>query len=87
MAEFHRLLAWERGDITPMLEKITAPTLVLWGQENPQLPVEHVAGYESALINAQQIESIIYPGIGHVIPLEAPLRSAMDVEAFIRSTP
>jgi pimeloyl-ACP methyl ester carboxylesterase len=83
MAEFHRLLAWEKGDIRPTLALITSPTLILWGENNPQLPVEHVAQYRDALPNAQQLESIIYPGVGHVIPLEAPARSAADAAAFI----
>lgn len=87
MAEFHRLLAWERNDIRPMLQQIVAPTLILWGAENPQLPVEHVAEYESALINAQSVKSYIYPGVGHVIPLEAPAQSAADTAAFVHSTP
>lgn len=87
MAEFHRLRAWERGNIRPTLERITAPTLVLWGEENPQLPVEHVQQYHDALPNAAAVESIIYPGVGHVIPLETPAQSASDTAEFIRSNP
>ena len=83
MAEFHRLRAWERGDITPMLESITAPVLILWGEENPQLPVEHAEQYAEKLRNAQRIKIHIYPDVGHVIPLEIPLQSARDTAAFI----
>ncbi len=83
MGEFHRLLAWERGDIRPTLSRITAPTLVLWGEENPQLPVEHVALYEEALVNAPAHRSVIYPGVGHVIPIEAPAASVRDTRAFL----
>lgn len=83
MAEFHRLRAWERGDIRPMLEKITAPVLILWGEDNPQLPVEHAEQYAAALKNAQRIKIHIYPGIGHVIPLEAPEQSAADTATFL----
>jgi pimeloyl-ACP methyl ester carboxylesterase len=84
MAEFHRLGAWERGDITPILAKITAPTLVLWGEQNPQLPVEHVAQYRAALTNAPVVETVIYPNKGHVLPLEAPLESAKDTRDFLQ---
>lgn len=84
MAEFHRLRAWERGDITPALAKITAPTLVMWGEENPQLPVAHVAQYRAALTAAARVEAIVYPETGHVIPLERPRQSAVDVRAFLR---
>ncbi|MEH6586073.1 MAG: alpha/beta hydrolase [Halioglobus sp.] len=83
MAEFHRLRGWEKGDITATLEKITAPVLILWGEDNPQLPVEHAQQYAQALKNAQRIKIHIYPGIGHVIPLEAPQQSALDTAAFI----
>ena len=84
MAEFHRLRAWERGDIRPDLARITAPTLVMWGQENPQLPVEHVQQYAAALINAALVETRIYPGTGHVIPLERPTESAVDARDFLQ---
>lgn len=85
MAEFHRLRAWERGDITPMLEKITAPVLILWGEDNPQLPVEHVDQYAEALLNARYLKIHIYPGVGHVIPLEAPMQSARDTAQFLEA--
>lgn len=84
MAEFHRLRGWERGDITPMLEKITSPVLILWGEDNPQLPVEHVYQYAEALQNAARIKIIVYPDTGHVIPLEIPLRSAQDSAQFLQ---
>lgn len=83
MAEFHRLRAWERGDIAPALAQITAPTLVMWGRENPQLPVEHAAQYRAALTAAPTVETLVYDGVGHVIPLEAPRQSAMDARAFL----
>ncbi len=84
MAEFHRLLAWERGDASPQLSKISAPTLIMWGAQNPQLPVEHVQQYRAALINSESVESVIYPNIGHVIPLEIPGQSAEDVRTFLK---
>ncbi|MEP1472701.1 MAG: alpha/beta hydrolase [Halieaceae bacterium] len=85
MAEFQRLLAWEKGDITPDLARITAPTLIMWGEDNPQLPVEHVAQYKQSLVNARRVDTQIYAGIGHVIPLETPLQSARDARTFLRS--
>lgn len=84
MAEFGRMRAWERGDIAPDLGKIRAPTLILWGEKNPQLPVEHVAQYAEKLINAASIDHHIYPDVGHVIPLELPEQSAADVRDFLQ---
>jgi len=84
MAEFQRMQAWERGDITPELAAITAPTLIMWGEDNPQLPVEHVAQYAEKLVNASRVEQKIYPGVGHVIPLEIPGQSATDARDFLQ---
>jgi pimeloyl-ACP methyl ester carboxylesterase len=86
MAEYRRMQGWEKGDVTPYLAKITAPTLVMWGEKNPQLPVEHVAQYRDKLSGAARVEQRIYPGIGHVIPLELPRQSAIDAGAFLMET-
>jgi len=83
MAEFHRMMAWERGDISEDLAKIDVPVLIIWGQENPQLPVEHARQFKDGLVHSPRVEIAIYPGIGHVIPLEAPLRSAEDTRQFL----
>ena len=84
MAEFLRMQAWERGDISDDLARITAPTLIMWGEQNPQLPVEHVQQYTDKLINAVSVEQMIYPGVGHVIPLEIPGQSAEDLRRFLK---
>jgi pimeloyl-ACP methyl ester carboxylesterase len=84
MAEFKRMRAWERGDISEDLAMITAPTLIMWGEKNPQLPAEHVAQYTEKLINATKVEQRIYPGVGHVIPVEIPQQSAKDLRAFLQ---
>jgi pimeloyl-ACP methyl ester carboxylesterase len=84
MAEFHRMQAWERGDISSDLAKVTAPTLIMWGEQNPQLPVEHVGQFTEKLVNARQVEQQIYPGVGHVIPLEIPQQSAADARVFLQ---
>ena len=84
MAEFRRMLAWERGDITQELATITAPTLIMWGEDNPQLPASHAALFAEKLIKAPRVEQRVYPGVGHVIPLELPLQSALDASAFLK---
>ncbi|MEH6570637.1 MAG: alpha/beta hydrolase [Halioglobus sp.] len=84
MAEFKRMRAWERGDISADLARIKAPTLILWGEKNPQLPAEHVAQYTEKLSNAASVDQRIYSGVGHVIPVEIPQQSAEDVRAFLQ---
>jgi pimeloyl-ACP methyl ester carboxylesterase len=84
MAEFERMRAWDRRDISEDLAAIRAPTLVMWGEQNPQLPVSQAAGFVDRLINAERVEQRIYPGIGHVIPLEIPVQSARDARDFLQ---
>lgn len=83
MAEFHRMMAWERGDISDHLARVQAPVLILWGEDNPQLPVEHALQFKAKLTNSPRVETITYPNVGHVIPLEAPGRSAEDTRRFL----
>ena len=84
MAEFERMQAWEKGDISDDLAQIQAPTLIMWGEQNPQLPVAHVQQYVDKLINAQSVEQRIYPGVGHVIQVEIPAQSAADARRFLQ---
>ena len=84
-AEYQRMRAYEKGDISPLLAKITSPVLLLWGEKNPQLPVEHVELFKQKLTASKKVHSIVYPDIGHVIPLEHPQQSALDVASFVQS--
>jgi len=84
MAEFERMRAWDKRDISEDLAAIRAPTLVMWGEQNPQLPVSQAAGFATRLIHAERVEQRIYPGIGHVIPLEIPVQSARDARDFLQ---
>jgi len=85
MAEYKRMSAWEPSDPAEVLAKVTAPTLIVWGKENPQLPVSSVDDFKARLINSPRVDSIVYPDIGHVIPIENPRQAAQDVAEFIRS--
>ena len=86
MGEFHRMRAYDKSDPRPDLALITAPTLIQWGEKNPQLPVEHVSQYEEALTSAASVKSVIYPEVGHVLPIEAPEASARDARDFLLGT-
>ena len=57
--------------------------MVMWGAENPQLPVAHVEQYAQQLTSAARVERRVYPDIGHVIPLEIPHQSALDARTFL----
>lgn len=82
-AEFSRLSYYDPKDIKDLLAKITAPTLILWGEQNKQLEVAHAQKIKQQLVNAAKVDVIIYPNIGHVIPVEIPQQSAQDVKKFL----
>jgi pimeloyl-ACP methyl ester carboxylesterase len=58
------------------LRRISAPVHLLWGAEDAEVPVS-VAEASVALLSNATLE--ILPGVGHMVPLEAPdaLRSAV----------
>ncbi|MEM2904570.1 MAG: alpha/beta hydrolase [Candidatus Bathyarchaeia archaeon] len=67
-------------DSSEELDKITAPTLIIWGDKDTIIPrsdqetlVERIAG--SRLV--------AYPGAGHAPYWEEPAHFASDIEAFI----
>lgn len=63
---------------------ITAPALIIWGEEDRLIPV--AAGrYLDEILPQSQL--VIYPGIGHLPQEEAPERSLADVRAWMATLP
>ncbi len=67
-------------DRTAELSHLSAPTLVLWGEEDRLIPVGHAQRFAEAIPGAQLR---VYPGVGHVPMEEIGERSAADVAAFL----
>ncbi|HEX4198083.1 MAG TPA: alpha/beta hydrolase [Caulobacteraceae bacterium] len=67
------------GDRRPRLATITAPTVVLHGEDDPLVPV---AGGRDTAANIEGAELRIIPGIGHDLP---PALYATFVEAIERA--
>jgi pimeloyl-ACP methyl ester carboxylesterase len=65
---------------THNLHHINNPVLVLWGNKDAWLSVEHASKFEKDLPNCRKI---IYENVGHVPMEEIPLQSAMDVQDFL----
>jgi len=65
------------------LEQITAPTLILWGDEDELISVD-VAGIFDQRIPESDL--IIYVGVGHIPQEEVAATSAADVRAFLAET-
>lgn len=78
-----RLRGFRPRDPADALAAVQMPVLLLWGADNPQLPVSHLDRFEALLTNAPCVRRIAYPGVGHVIPLEAPAKGIADLEAFL----
>ena len=82
-AELARLRQYDTGNPDPLLAQINAPTLILWGADNPQLPVALADEFQAKLSTARSVQVIRYPGAGHVLPVERPVASARDSLSFL----
>ncbi len=62
------------------LARVMAPTLILWGERDAMVPVEHAALFEAVLPDARLVT---YPDLGHVAQEEDPARTLVDVREFL----
>ena len=62
--------------------RITAPTLVMHGEQDKLIPLAHGQAFAAAIPVAKLVT---YPGVGHVPMEQIPERSAADLEAFLDS--
>jgi pimeloyl-ACP methyl ester carboxylesterase len=69
---------------TPWLQRITAPTLLLWGEKDAMIPVSHAQDY---LRDIRGSQLVTVPGVGHLPQEEAPVASLPAVRAFLEGTP
>ena len=67
-------------DPLPILCRIGAPTLLLWGAADQLIPVPNAADDVSAIPN---VRLVTLPGAGHVPFKERPVESLVPVPAFI----
>lgn len=65
---------------TEFIEKITAPTLILWGAEDAVISPEHAYEFHKRI---KKSELKIYENAGHWVQEEVPMESAADVWAFL----
>ena len=73
----------ERSMATPeRMAELSMPVLVLSGDRDNLVPVEHARRFHEAI---QGSELIIYENVGHVPQEEIPEQSAEDVERFLAS--
>ena len=70
-------------DPAPLLRRIQAPTLILWGEKDAMIPFSNAADYVRAVPNATLAA---LPNLGHVPFEEAPDESLAPVLRFLAAT-
>ena len=71
----------ERREATAeLLSAITTPTLVLHGENDNLIPIEHGKQFADAIPGAKLIT---YPGVGHLPQEETAALSESDLRAFL----
>ena len=71
-------------DPTPLLARVRAPTLLLWGAQDAMIPPAHAQDYLKAMPDARLFT---LPGLGHLPHEEAPAESLPPVLAFLSGAP
>jgi pimeloyl-ACP methyl ester carboxylesterase len=64
----------------PLLAKISAPTVLVWGEQDAMIPISNAVDYQTAMPQAKLVR---LPGIGHVPQEEAPALSVGPVNSFL----
>ena len=65
------------------LERISVPTLIIWGERDRLVPLRDADVFEELIPDARKI---VYADTGHVSMLERPARFNQDVEAFLEGS-
>lgn len=82
----NRQATGDRGDVKRMpatpeqMNRLTMPTLVMWGAEDKLIPVRAADWFAGAIPGAKKV---VYPKVGHIPMEEVPDQSATDVRAFL----
>lgn len=74
--------AFAEADLRDVLECISVPTLLLYGERDERSPLT-VAADLHARIPASEL--VVLPGVGHVSNIEAPVEFNDEVRRFLRS--
>lgn len=67
-------------DPQPLLAQITAPTLLVWGEQDEMIPFANSNDYLNAIKGAQRVS---FKGVGHLPHEEAPAQSVGAVSVFL----
>ncbi len=67
-------------DPVPLLKRITAPTLLVWGKQDAMIPFSNAADYTSAIAGSKLVA---FDGVGHLPQEEAAKTSLPAVKEFL----
>lgn len=71
-----------QDDFSDELDKITAPTLLVWGDEDQMVP-RRDQDAQTAAIEGSRL--VVYQGVGHAVHWEEPERFASDLSSFVEA--
>ncbi len=66
---------------TTLIQNVSIPTLIVWGENDKIIPVEHAAKFKRDLKNSQLV---IYDKCGHIPQVELPQKLVTDWLSFIQ---
>jgi pimeloyl-ACP methyl ester carboxylesterase len=81
-----RLRAYSSADLGKVTAAVAVPTLILWGEKNPQVPVEQADELRRMLVNSPAVQIIRYPGVGHMAADEAGPEIARDIATYLEGS-
>ena len=70
-------------DPVPRLRKITAPTLLIWGEQDQMIPSSNAQSYSNVLALSQ---TMLLPNLGHLLQEEQPDVGVKLVTDFLSAT-
>lgn len=70
-------------DPVSRLKKITAPTLLIWGEADQMIPSSNAKSYTEVLSKSQ---TVLLPRLGHLLQEEQPEKALEKVIEFLNST-
>jgi pimeloyl-ACP methyl ester carboxylesterase len=70
-------------DPVPRLKKITAPTLLIWGDRDRMIPSSNAQSYANVLSSSK---TVLLLNLGHLLQEEQPERALVHVTDFLSST-
>jgi hypothetical protein len=55
----------------------------MWGEANTRAKVEQAPIFVEMLVGAEQVDLVIYPGVGHMAVQEAGEQTGQDARAYL----